>query len=118
MRLAALFLLLSTAAQAGDLRCGTHLITEGASQYELLQKCGEPVYKQWIREPVLALRNRRLVIQDSGRPGGERVIDAQEQEPEYREIERWTYDPGSGSFLRFVDFDQGRIIRITLGPRS
>ena len=64
MRLAALFLLLTSAAQAGDLRCGTHLITEGASQYELLQKCGEPVYKQWIREPVLALRNKRLVIQD------------------------------------------------------
>lgn len=111
-----LSLLTASTVAASDLRCGTHLITEGADQYEVLSKCGQPVYKQSIRVPVLALSGQRAVVYEPGQP--ERVVDIQEQEPRYQEIERWTYNPGSGSFLRYLDFDQGRLVRITLGSRS
>lgn len=39
------------AANAGSMRCGTHLIQDGQrngpSKYEILKKCGEPAEKGW-----------------------------------------------------------------------
>lgn len=39
------------AANAGSMRCGSHVIQDqqrnGASKYEVLKKCGEPTDKGW-----------------------------------------------------------------------
>jgi hypothetical protein len=43
-------------AAADTLRCGSSLITEGATQGEVLQKCGEPDSRSEISEPVRARR--------------------------------------------------------------
>lgn len=104
-------------AAAGELRCDTHLITEGASQYDVLRKCGEPVYKETLKIPLIQPDARRTVVyDDQGRPIG--TADSSGATVIYKEIQRWTYDPGSGSFLRLLDFDNGVLVRIEMGPRS
>lgn len=108
--------LVPSAAQADALRCGTDLVTVGASTYEVLQKCGEPVLTEVLREPIERVRSAVVVERETGLP--QRVIEASATEPEYREVQRLTYVPEAGSFVRFVDIYNGRVIRITLGPRA
>ena len=47
----AALVLFPLAANAGSLRCGSHLIQDGQrngpSKYEVLKKCGEPAEKGW-----------------------------------------------------------------------
>lgn len=107
--------LFSTSALADSMRCGTHLITTGDDEYELLQKCGEPVYRQTLREPITRRHDSRAVLRDDG--GREIQIDRRSLEPEYREIARWTFVIDAGSFRRLVDIENGKVIRITLGDR-
>jgi hypothetical protein len=47
-------LLLATSAHADTLRCGSSLISEGAAQPYVREKCGEPASKMEITEPVMA----------------------------------------------------------------
>lgn len=103
-------------AAADTLRCGTDLISLGASTYEVLSKCGEPLLRETLREPIERVRSGQALVRDD--QGSEQAVQLIETEPEYREVLRLTYSPGGGSFLRFVDLYNGRVIRITLGPRS
>ena len=47
---------LSTAAHADTLRCGSALISTGASQVHVMEKCGAPNSKMEVSEPVMARR--------------------------------------------------------------
>jgi hypothetical protein len=49
-------LLLATSAHADTLRCGSSLISEGAAQVYVREKCGEPNSKMDVTEPVMARR--------------------------------------------------------------
>lgn len=119
LRVFLLILLLPSLAWADSMRCNRRLIGEGTSQYEVLLHCGEPVYKQIVREPVLVQRvTETQVSTDRGRGKPAVELDALESETQYIEIERWTFHPASGRLIREVDFLDGKILRINTTGRA
>jgi hypothetical protein len=98
-------LLGSSAALADGFRCGTKLVTEGASRTEVAQKCGEPTDVRTARSLF-----RRPVIWGYGRPMyvGEDAIEIQ--------VEIWTYNLGPNKLMRQIRFEDGVVVDIdTLG---
>ncbi len=107
---------------ADTLRCGRYVVSEGMSPYEVVQKCGEPNFQQVVREVVTVVVNRQSRV-EAVEPGTQDALSrlnvtTQEQAPLYRDIDRWTYDFGSGRLLREVDFYNGALIRIRTAGRS
>ncbi len=98
----ALLLALPTAAHA--FRCGSQLVHEGDSAYEVVAKCGEPADVR--RSSVL----RPPVIWHYGRPyrvSGDFLELA---------VEFWTYNLGPNKLMRRLRLEDGRVIEIeTLG---
>ncbi|MDD5037331.1 MAG: DUF2845 domain-containing protein [Methylococcaceae bacterium] len=87
--------------QAWALHCGHQLVNEGDYKMQVLQKCGEPDYK----ESRMGFRGERL---GSGfnQPGmdflrGEQVL-----------IDEWTYDFGPHRFMQWLYFENGRLVLI------
>lgn len=80
---------LYTTANA-DMRCGTGLIAEGASRYEVQKKCGPPAH-------------REAIPADPGPNRAERNHAAT--------IENWVYGPRNGASyqLKFID---GKLVAI------
>ena len=79
-------------ANANGMRCGTHLISEGESTYEVIKKCGTPDYEEdlgYVKMKDSLVKSTRLI-----------------------------YEMGSGRFIRILDFEGGKLIKITDGPRQ
>jgi hypothetical protein len=112
----------ATGAQADSMRCGRHVVSEGMSAYEVASKCGDPVHRDVVREEVTVLVNKQARVQTLGadaRPLSPDVaVTSQEQAPFYRDIDRWTYHFGAGTFLREVDFYSGAVIRMRTAGRA
>jgi hypothetical protein len=96
----AFFSLLSTAARADSLRCGTSVVSDGATQAEVSQKCGAP-----------ESRNSRLeVVSEEARQAGSTAGSSTTTTHSVtRNIEEWTYNFGPGQFMRLVTFVNGRL---------
>ena len=99
------------------MQCDHKWIDVGASAYEVTSRCGEPVFQEVIREQVLGVSSSRLQVTNADTRSGV-TLDFEEVAPEYREIERWTYDRGRGKFIREVDFYNGEVIRIRTKDRG
>jgi hypothetical protein len=98
-------LLASSAALADGFRCGTQLLTEGASRPEVAHKCGEPTDDSTARSLF-----RRPVVWGYGRPMyvGEDAIEII--------VEVWTYNLGPNKLMRQIRFEDGIVVDIdTLG---
>jgi len=98
-------LLASSAAFADGFRCGTKLVTEGASRAEVATKCGEPTDITTARSVF-----RRPVIWGYGRPYfvGEDFIEIP--------VEIWLYNLGPNKLMRQIRFEGGYVVDIdTLG---
>ena len=101
-----LSLLSSTPALA--LRCGTQLIQEGDIAPEVRSLCGEPEHiERW---------------QEDGYGVWRRYDDREDGRYRYRrphrgliQVERWTYNPGPGKFLRYLRFENGTLVEIATG---
>lgn len=112
----------ATWAQADTMRCGRYVVSEGMSPYEVASKCGDPVYRDVVREVVTVVVNKQARVQTLGAddqplsPGV--AVTSQEQAPLYRDIDRWTYHLGAGTLLREVDFYNGEVIRIRTAGRA
>jgi len=76
-----------------DFRCGSRIITIGDYRYDVLRKCGEPSHMEVWQEVRF--------IRDFG------------EEPVT--VEGWEYNLGSTNFIRYLRFENGRLIRITVG---
>lgn len=115
-----LTLLLPALAWADSMRCNRRLVGEGTSQYEVLLHCGEPAYRQIVREPVLVQRVTQAQVVSGEAKAREPILqmDALESETQFIEIERWTYHPASGRLIREVDFLDGKIRRINTTGRA
>jgi hypothetical protein len=88
-----------------SLRCGTHLITEGATRSEVIAKCGEPTEVD-RRSAIL----RRPVVWIGGRPFtvGDSLIEVP--------VEVWVYNLGPSKLMRRLRFEDGLLVDIdTLG---
>lgn len=84
--LLALTAALAAAPAHAGFRCDTELVRRGMTPYEVLERCGEPVYELgWtdFRYPGLFVR-----------------------------VDEWTYELGRNKFRRLLTFENGRLIRI------
>lgn len=83
------------------LRCGTKVVSEGATRSEVAAKCGEPT-------EVLTMRSvfRRPVVWSSGRPFfiGEDFIEIP--------VETWIYNLGPNKLMRRLRFEGGVLTEI------
>ena len=89
-------LLLSDAASADTLRCGSKLISEGDSVEKVLQYCGEPVERKrtWItRQPRFEYGGHEIPFEGS------------EDVP----VDLWTYDFGANKLMRQIRFVAGKV---------
>lgn len=88
--------LISTAS-ASTLRCGDRLVSVGDTKAEVMIKCGAPAWRDnWTNEIITGVDTVRE----------QRVSVARE---------RWVYNLGPKSFLRFLLFKNGRLVEITDG---
>jgi hypothetical protein len=94
-----LLLLLPFAAPAWALRCGTGVVNEGDSTFELLHVCGEPT----LREQT----ERRIAYDLYDHLQG-RYVTAYDTVP----VEIWTYNFGPQRFVQRITIEDGRIQRI------
>ncbi len=86
-------------------RCGDPVFHEGESTYEVLARCGEPAFRD-AREDV---RTRAV----DGPHGAVVVVDSTSVL-----VEVWTYDFGPGSFVRYLVFEDGRLLRVETGSHG
>ena len=88
--------LVSGAASADTLRCGSRLISEGDTIDKVLQYCGEPVARKrtWItRQPRFEY-------------GGQEIpFEGTEDVP----VDLWTYDFGPNKLMRRIRFVAGKV---------
>ncbi len=113
-----LFLVLSALAGmcgtvAGDssLRCGTRLISVGSPMDKVLEACGDPDRRdQWEESPHSDIF---------------RIFDYKTERYHLPELirgplrmERWTYNLGPNRFIRYLEFENGVLIRIQTGERG
>lgn len=93
------------------LRCKTYVITSGASQSEVLRKCGAPAnIVAWDEERIMRDTYKDIPVQSQ---------DELSQEPlfvkEYIKIEEWEYNFGPTRFIHYLRFENGKLERITSG---
>lgn len=74
-------------AQADTLRCGSQLISVGDREFEVQQKCGEPIARNIIG--YKRSMNRREEVQ----------------------IDEWIYGPNNGMY-QYLRFEGGRLLSI------
>ncbi len=105
------FLLTATSeVMASDFSCGSKIITTGDYRYDVLRKCGEPSHVE-VWEKVRVKR-------DFGPWLFETEMGSSRWSPFVKElvtVEEWEYNWGSNRFIRYLRFENGRLIRITVG---
>jgi hypothetical protein len=101
-RLAALVLMALATPSAWAFYCGHSIVQEGDSKLHVLQKCGEPDYRDGRVE------YRSVVLRGSGiyQPGWDLVRQVPVN------IEEWTYDFGRHRFMQWLYFEDGRLQNI------
>jgi hypothetical protein len=94
----------------GDFRCPSgRLVSTGDHMTDVRKKCGDP------DDVIQRLEKRKIKVKVR------RWLSPTEQEEtiEEREVEvlvdEWTYDFGSDRFIRFVDFENARVVGVTTG---
>ncbi|MBD3649516.1 MAG: DUF2845 domain-containing protein [Pseudomonadales bacterium] len=99
MRIVTIFLLLSLSPPAAALRCGSDLVTEGDHVTEVLDKCGEPDYREkWVEDRLILRRPHPLLPYEQS--AGAVVVNL------------WTYNFGRRQFMRELRFENGRLVHI------
>lgn len=106
---ALMFAVMPSAVSAQSLNCNGSLVSKGDSPVSLLQKCGEPIYRQQICLSMLQLGWVVTPFQ----PGSPNAILASQCVP----MEEWTYDRGPGTFLGVVRLYNGTIESVRDGDR-
>jgi hypothetical protein len=112
------FLSMDNSALYGGMRCGTKLASTGDTKYEVMAKCGAPDYKEIRYEKRIRrdfyrdlFRNKDLSRYESERNFYREPLLVEE----LVEIEEWTYNLGPTSFVRYLIFENGRLVDIVTG---
>lgn len=95
---AVLLLILADVAAADSMRCGSALATIGDLDTEVLLKCGEPLSREAVAIKELTVRRRGFL----------RQMETTTEE----KVEKWTYRPGGGQFMRVLTFQGGILVDI------
>lgn len=104
-----LLLLATSGVSDSDFRCGSNIISPGDRRFDVLRKCGNPDNVE-VREEVRIKRDlgARLILPGEEPPGFlfAKVLVT---------VEEWEYNLGPGRFIRYLTFENGRLIKITTG---
>lgn len=104
-------LLLSSAAQADGMRCGSRLIANGDTSHFVRSTCGKPQAVEH-RTQTETVRRRVIVPCLTGVPG----VCVEEQEHTItHNIETWTYDFGSLRLVHYATFVDGSLRDVQTG---
>jgi hypothetical protein len=106
-----LVLVLSVAAiaSASDFTCGSDIISPGDRKFDVLRKCGNPDNVE-VRQEVRIKRDLGAHLFLPGEePRG--FLFAKELVT----VEEWEYNLGPGRFIRYLTFENNRLIKITIG---
>lgn len=72
----------------------------GQNQYEVLQRCGEPFFKDSREEDRVTTVDKRT----------SKLVKTR--------IDEWTYNLGPNKFLRILKFENGRLVNVSTGDRG
>jgi hypothetical protein len=93
------------------LRCGNRIISLGATPVEVTNRCGEPDYvEQWEEGGEGYVY--RLFDYETERYLAPRLLKGPVR------MERWTYNFGTNKFIRYLTFQNGRLIKIKTGDKG
>lgn len=99
MLAAALLLLAADGASAEDsMRCGSALVTTGDTDTEVLLRCGEPLVRDVVGVKAVSVKRRNVLRQTE--------VTTEEK------VEKWTYRPGGGKFMRVLTFQGGVLVSV------
>jgi hypothetical protein len=105
-----ILLLAFSQVRAADLRCGTRIITPGDRKYDVLRKCGEPSnVTSWDEIRTKKEFGAGVLDPDPGFRRWPLLVE------ELVTIEEWEYNLGPNQFIRYLVFENNRLIRITEG---
>lgn len=96
----------------GSMRCGGRIIALGDSTYKVLRECGKP---SWVSS-----HQEERVSWDTYKPN---LLDSTPQQKyrtplftkEYVTVEEWTYNLGPAQFIRYLTFENDRLVSIETG---
>jgi hypothetical protein len=111
------FMVLGLPGPSFAFRCGTRLVSEGDSKYEVLHKCGDPDYvESWEEERIQKDYGLRREYDTENRRY------TWNREPflvkEKVRIEEWTYNLGPTEFMRYLRFENGILTKISTGDKG
>ena len=93
--------------RAESLECNRQLVQIGDSKISVLQKCGEPIFKDSFCKP----REPNTIDQING--DRKIIIDI----AQCQQVDEWSYNPGSGRFITTLHFERGEVRSIKYGDR-
>lgn len=97
----------------GSLTCNRDFAQIGDAKYTILQKCGEPVFKDsYCRRPE-AVIGVQPMFPDTPADRRNIVINGNACD----QVEEWTYKPGSGQFVTLLLFQEGVLKSIRYAGR-
>ena len=104
-----LLLLVASSVSASDFRCGSDIISPGDREFDVLKKCGNPDNVEvWEEVRIKRDLGAHLFLPGEEPPG---FVFAKELVT----VEEWEYNLGPGRFIRYLTFENGRLIKITTG---
>ncbi len=99
MTLAFCLLCFPTFSHAASMRCGTHLVADGASKADVLFKCGEPLFKE-SRTETTEVKTKDKGSDTSTKTTTQKIID------------EWTYNFGPNRLMQVVTFENGALVDV------
>ena len=102
-------LLVASNVSGSDFRCGSDIISLGNRKFDVLRKCGNPDNVE-VREEVRIKRDlgSHLFLPGEEPPG---FLFAKQLVT----VEEWEYNLGPGRFIRYLTFENGRLLKISTG---
>ena len=100
-------------------RCSGRIVSVGDTKFDVIKKCGEPSFKDtWVENRISRDLYREIIPKDE--KGSKRELERKDyREPlfveEYVVIEEWTYNLGPNRFIRYLRFENGKLVRIRTG---
>lgn len=93
-------------------RCGSRLVDQGDHMFEVRNKCGEP-------DAVTTRVAKRTVKQKVRRTFADGLSEDVTEEREVEVLlDEWVYDLGDRRFVRYVAFENDRVVDIVTGRRG
>ena len=100
-------------AHAQTLNCNRDFAQVGDSKFTILQKCGEPVFKDSFCKRTDGSGQAFIAQAPAGGRGRVIINNQNACEP----VEEWTYKPGSGQFVTLLQFENGTLKSIRYAGR-